>query len=204
MFGPLWSTSAVMFESANYLLKKTFSGSVNHMDLLVERYIRNKVSRRKRIACDSISHWVCSLRGKTQFDRKYEELNPHLRKYLPSFTGKFFVNTKTEFHTIEASNNESNVNSFVTVCSDEELIAGEVLIFFESSPEDQLLLRVYRCKKIYRCIDASEDLPAAFFEARATEDVRQYSVSQIDEKLVKIRVDEKIYFVPLLKHFEHD
>ena len=113
MFGPLWSTSAVMFESANYLLKKTFSGSVNHMDLLVERYIRNKVSRRKRIADDSISHWVSSLRGKSHFERNYAKLNPHLRMYLPPLAGKIFVNTKTEFHTIEASNNESNVNSFV-------------------------------------------------------------------------------------------
>ena len=174
------------------------------MDLLVERYIRNKVSRKKRIADASISHWVSSLRGKSNFERNYAKLNPHLRMYLPPLAGKIFVNTKTEFHTIEASNNESNVNSFVTVYCDEELVAGEMLIFFESSPEDQLLLRVYRCEKLYRCIDANEDLPAAFFEARATEDVRQYSMSQIDEKLVKLQIDDRIYFVSLLKHFEHD
>ena len=107
----------------------------------------------------------------------------------PPLAGKVFVNTKTEFHTIEASNNESNVNSFVTVCCYEELVAGEVLIFLESSPEDQLLLRVYRCKKIYRCIDANEDLPAAFIEARPTENVRQYSMSQSNEKRVKIQVE---------------
>ena len=72
--------------------------------------------------------------------------------YLSPLAGKIFVNTKTEFHTIEASNEESNVNSFVTVCC-EELVAGEVQIF--ESSRDQVLLRVYRCKKIYRCIDAN-------------------------------------------------
>ena len=43
-YGPLWCTSAIMFESANYLLRCKFTGTVSHLKVLVERYIRNKNS----------------------------------------------------------------------------------------------------------------------------------------------------------------
>ena len=44
--GPLWSSSAIMFESANYLLQTKFNGTVNHL-WLVERYVRNKTEQNK-------------------------------------------------------------------------------------------------------------------------------------------------------------
>ena len=40
-FGPLWSTSALMFKSANNMLIKPFTGTFNHLDLIIERYIRS-------------------------------------------------------------------------------------------------------------------------------------------------------------------
>ena len=41
-FGPLWTTSATAFESAHHILAVKFTGSVNHLELLVERYSRCK------------------------------------------------------------------------------------------------------------------------------------------------------------------
>ena len=43
-FGPLWRTSAIMFESANYLLLCKFTGTVCQLKVLVDRYISNKNS----------------------------------------------------------------------------------------------------------------------------------------------------------------
>ena len=45
-YGPLWTNSGMMFESANYLLSSKFTGTVNHLSLLVERYHKSKDVRR--------------------------------------------------------------------------------------------------------------------------------------------------------------
>ena len=47
--GPLWTSLGMMFESANYLLNSKFTGTVNHLPLLVERYHRNKEAWRASI-----------------------------------------------------------------------------------------------------------------------------------------------------------
>ena len=41
-FGPLWTTSATMFENANNHLIRTLTGTVNTCSLIVSRYIRNR------------------------------------------------------------------------------------------------------------------------------------------------------------------
>ena len=41
-FGPLWTTSATMFENANNHLIKTLTASFNTCSLIVSRYIRNR------------------------------------------------------------------------------------------------------------------------------------------------------------------
>ena len=41
-FGPLWCTSASMFESANHHLVQPVTGTVNTCKLLAQRYVRNK------------------------------------------------------------------------------------------------------------------------------------------------------------------
>ena len=61
-FGPLWATSAMMFESANYLLQSKFTRTVNHLPLLVERYRRNKDSLRVDMMGDCLQDWCPNLR----------------------------------------------------------------------------------------------------------------------------------------------
>ena len=41
--GPLFVTSVAMFESANRLLLAPLTGTVNHCELLVQRFIRAKL-----------------------------------------------------------------------------------------------------------------------------------------------------------------
>ena len=60
-FGPLWTASAMMFESANYLLQSKFTGTVNHLQLLVERYIRNKDSYRREIGDNKLAEFASKL-----------------------------------------------------------------------------------------------------------------------------------------------
>ena len=72
-FGPFWTASAMMFESANYLLQSKFTGTVNHLQLLVERYIRNKDSYRKEIGDNKLAEFASKLRGKKRFFKKMFE-----------------------------------------------------------------------------------------------------------------------------------
>ena len=54
---PLWCISAIMFESANYVLKTKFTGTVNHLRLIVERYNRKK--DQTRIALIFLQRRIC-------------------------------------------------------------------------------------------------------------------------------------------------
>ena len=45
--GPLWCSFAIILESANHLLKTKFTGTVNHLRVLVERYLRNTAKRKE-------------------------------------------------------------------------------------------------------------------------------------------------------------
>ena len=69
---PLWTTSAMMFESANYILQSKFTGTVNHLQLLVERYIRNKDMYRANtiIGKCNLVEVARKVRGKQKFCRR--------------------------------------------------------------------------------------------------------------------------------------
>lgn len=63
-FGPLWSTSAMMFESANYLLKRPLTGTTNQLDILVRRYLRKKVLCAKEVLDDPLADFALKLTEK--------------------------------------------------------------------------------------------------------------------------------------------
>ena len=67
-FGPLWCTSAIMFESANYLLRCKFTGTVCHLKVLVDRYIRNKNSCCENPRKDTLYDLCLSLRERKSFN----------------------------------------------------------------------------------------------------------------------------------------
>ena len=54
-FGPLWTTSATAFESSHHVLSVKFTGSVNHLELLVERYLKFKRISRTEISDHHLS-----------------------------------------------------------------------------------------------------------------------------------------------------
>ena len=60
-FGPLWSTPAFMFESANNMLSKPFTGTVNHLDFIIERYIRRKKLLLSELINDDLFDFAESL-----------------------------------------------------------------------------------------------------------------------------------------------
>ena len=66
--GSLWTSLGMMFESANYLLNSKFTGTINHLPLLVERYQRNKEAWRSSIKeNEPLAAFCLKLRGKKPF-----------------------------------------------------------------------------------------------------------------------------------------
>ena len=65
-YGPLWCTSAFMFESANNLLSKPFTGTVNHLELSIERYVRRKNLLSTKLKNDNLVDFAQSLGNTTK------------------------------------------------------------------------------------------------------------------------------------------
>lgn len=60
-FGPLWCLSAFSFESANHMLKLSLTGTVNHGEILVKRFISRRQVFNNKIAEDGISSFTAKL-----------------------------------------------------------------------------------------------------------------------------------------------
>ena len=56
--GPLFTTSAAMFESANRLLIAPLTGTVNFCELIVQRFVRSKMLLDLEIQEDSLSEYL--------------------------------------------------------------------------------------------------------------------------------------------------
>ena len=88
-YGPLWCTSAIMFESANYLLRCKFTGTVSHLKVLVERYIRNKNSMLMSPQRDRLYGLCRQFREKkrsSDAESQYMKFRQIFKILLPSFT----------------------------------------------------------------------------------------------------------------------
>ena len=70
-YGPLWCTSAIMSESAYYHLTCKFTGTVNHLKLLVERYFCNKALNRETPSYDQLHDKSLSFRKQKAFKRQH-------------------------------------------------------------------------------------------------------------------------------------
>ena len=113
-FGPLWCTSAIMFESANYLLRCKFTGTVNHLKVLVERYIRNKESHRESPRKDTLLDLCLQFRDKKKFKRHaVQEIPPDLQ----NLSAQFYSSQKFENFSIDSESSFPSKNSFVSFIS---------------------------------------------------------------------------------------
>ena len=106
-YGPPWSSSAIMFESANHLLKTKFTGTVNHLRLLVERYVRNKAERDKVPDNDLLKDLCLSMRN----EKKCE--SEKICTVQRSSVKFFFDNLRFKMFNFQIRNKKKE-NSFVS------------------------------------------------------------------------------------------
>ena len=106
-YGQLWSSFAIMFESANHLLKTKLTGTVNHLRLLVERYVRNKTERDKVPDNDLLKDLCLSMRN----EKKCEI--GKIRTVQGSSVKMFFDNLSFKMFNFQIRNKKKE-NSFVS------------------------------------------------------------------------------------------
>ena len=130
-YGPLWCTSAIMIESANYHLRCKFTGTVNHLKLLVERYVRNKALNRETPCYDQLHDLCFSFRKQKTFKRQHlaaHEAPNDLR--FPN--ARFYTNLKLEYFVLDSEFHSSAKNSYVSFVSGGDKRVGQVRVFFRS------------------------------------------------------------------------
>ena len=125
-YGPLWCSSAIMFESANHLLKTKFTGTVNHLRLLVERYLRNKAQRKETPANDLLKDLCYSFRKETVFaERQIIKEESSTRKIL-------FHRMRFKTNNLQTIQSKRE-NSFISFNADRDIKYGMIEQFFSKS-----------------------------------------------------------------------
>ena len=84
--GPLFTTSAAIVQSANQLLMAPLTGTVNHCQLMVCRFLRANLVSKMEVEDDSFSSMMKSIREPTKFDESFSFTE---RQETQNFNSKF-------------------------------------------------------------------------------------------------------------------
>ena len=170
--GPLFVTSAAMFESANRLLLAPLTGTVNHCELLVQRFIRAKLVLKMGSKHDCLSSLLENFR-ESKFDDSYSlsetEAVQNFRENYPEC--RVFCRDRENLNlSSDAYGRGSSADCFVATHR-ENLVFGEIFFFF-ACPEKMVMLKQF---KILKKIKLNPGIP----------DVMPYGfiVKETDEKL---------------------
>ena len=202
-YGPLWTTSGMMFESANYLLSSKFTGTVNHLSLLVERYHKSKDVRRATLENDRLAKFCSKMNGTRMFKRK--SIPPtEIPEAARSYGTAFYKNQQFSNFQIEGFGNTKDC--YVCVLVDRQMICGKVRFFFSNGSKNYVSIQVYKLKKLFKSPIGSQNALYSYMivEEPESEDFLSVSGDFVTEKLIRFDISAMIYFVPLLNIFEHD
>ena len=199
-YGPLWCTSAIMFESANYLLKTKFTGTVNHLLLIVERYNRNKKIRREMPANDVLFGFCQKLR------RERETMQPSLRVPTILSTRK---KEKTFFDSLRAKNFDTHSfqknehSACISFIRDGNAVYGLVKQFYSARDVNYAIVSSFKFLKTEKPEDVNLNI-FSYIKVELSGKQSECPASQISGKMVKLLYNSKTFLTPLLDVFEHD
>ena len=201
-FGPLWCLSAMPFEAANFSFKRNFTGTVNHLCLQADRYLKKKEGLRKKPKKDSLFKFCNKLQKRKSFKKRYLTNDGLSTKYKTEASATFYCNQQFSFFEIVSANNKTDKNSFISYHCQKKRF-GQVEIFFEDSESEKAVVREYKSKGF--CRPTVYDLPIfLYLELKKTDNIKIIRQNQIEEKLIKIEFENQLFVVPIINCFEHD
>ena len=201
-FGPLWTVSAMMFESANYLLQSNFSGTVNHLPLLVERYQRNKQSMKTSVTNDNLRNFCHRLRNTKNFRRKLCLTN--IPKDLTGSGDVFYSNCFSGLLMLDSLAHSTSKNSCFCFRTESKKRYGQARIFFVSDGIKKVSVQLFDVIRRYKSSMTSKIDVDSYVQVNQLEIFQTISVDRIESKYLLVEISENIFLVPLLQCFEHD
>ena len=203
-FGPLWSTSAFMFESANNMLSKPFTGTVNHLDLIIERYIRRKKLLLTELRKDNLVHFANSLRTTKTFSEQKIVDTTSLPLHFDPNDVSLFSTMSVRTLNLDSLSYFTNNNAYVSFKQDFNEGFGEIVVF-QKSDETTCLVNVFSVVNYFsnkKCTEETEVL--CFVEVKYSGFQKRIPLNDVSNKLMRIDIDNKIFLSVLIDHFEHD
>lgn len=216
-FGPLWVTSAFCFESAHHHLATAFSGTKNHLRLVVERYVRRKVLSNCTVDNDILKPLLCKLLGRkpphlssTRFNVATERLPEYILN-RPEIT-KFYSKATIGRNDLDSiSYTRSQTNSYVYYLNENgnKWCYGQIVVFYDTADDEMCMLNQFRVVDVSGCplydIEDSLNLPRSFVKTvKTVENYKRISQKQIRGKLQCVERSGYHYLSIILDHFEHD
>ena len=205
--GPLFTTSAFMFESANRLLLAPLTGTVNHCHVLVQRFIRSKLLATIEVQDDCLTQSLNELSTKKPFDEAFgmveTEATRNFRREHPR--KRLFCRIRDSFFlTSGAYGRGSRADIFVAISLNEDILLGEILFFYEDETKKCVLRKKHIISKIKLVRGASSESSTFGFVVSDSEETVEVPVAMIAYKLFHFVFKEKNYLVKIMRHFEHN
>ena len=197
----------MMFESANFLLKKNLTGTVNHLDLLVERYLRAKNTLETKIEEDSLADFALYLTDEGAGTRRcLFDVNRLPSTCLSHLLGRSaYSKAKLRFQDLDSvSNPSSDTNSYVEFKHNLSQCVGQLLFFFDDDNGTKCVIMGFCICKTLSCSLNCPLNVVSYYEVKPSDHVFEIELCAITSKLMRIDVLKKTYLTPVLLHFEHD
>ena len=144
--GPLFTTSASMFESGNRLLIAPLTGTVNQSQLMTSRFIRAKFVLKMELREDCLSSAIKDFRGNKKIDEVFAFVDSPETKKLQEVhpDAELFCRTFHKFYLGSASYGRgSDADNYVAAKLGDVFI-GEILFFTKKTAEHIAFFRNLR------------------------------------------------------------
>ena len=145
-YGPLWCTSAFMFESANNLLSKPFTGTVNHLELIIERYVRRKNLLSKKLKNDNLFDFTQSLGNTTKPYKERPIVNDSvLPVHIDPSDSCLRSTMEVNYLRLDSLSHSTSSNAYVSFSFGTKVEFGEI-VYFEKAEENICLVNLFTVK----------------------------------------------------------
>ena len=205
--GPLFTTSASMFESANRLLIAPLTGTLNQCQLLVRSFIRAKMLAKMNIQDDCLTSSIKGFQENKNLDKncaffesqetkRFRDKNPSSQLFCHSFVSHFLGPA--------SYGRGSAADNFVAVKLD-NLIFDNLILFFYRNETTGCVIRKLEILRKLRLVktDVANEMPFGFLVGDHKE-VVVVPMTAIKRKLFRFCFNVSVYLISILKHYEHN
>ena len=181
------------FESAHNALTSRFTGTVNHLKLLAERYLVNKQILHRNVRLEKSDKVSCNWIRSTG----YADL---LQRDGDKVYERCFING---LHFDSEVYTRSQANGFCAFQENDKVLLGKIHCFHDTANHKRFSYRKIKVLNEIKCPDGIR-LPSFGFEVYITDNIATSNQRNILAKLVCINTSDRLFLVKLSNHFDHN